>query len=101
MPHIEKLYQRFKDSKDVRIVTFNVDDNMGLLASFMKENKYTFPVVPARFLVESLVPMLSVPRNWIIDGAGVMRFESVGFGGDGEKWVEQLLQMIEKLRTGT
>jgi hypothetical protein len=101
LPHIEKLYQRYKDSSDVRIVTFNVDQNIGLLGAFMKENGYTFPVIPAEFLVRSLVPMLSIPRNWLIDGAGVMRFESVGFGGDVEKWMEQLVEMIDSLRAGT
>lgn len=97
MPHIETLYRRFKDSKDVQVVTFNIDENVGLLAPFLKENKYTFPVVPAQSLVESL-GAFGVPRNWIVDAAGVMRFESVGFGGDAEKWMEQLLAMLEKVR---
>jgi len=98
LPHVEKLYQRFKDSKDIRIVTFNIDDNVGLLGEFMKENKYSFPVLPARFLVESLVPRLIIPQNWIVDASGVMRFESLGFGSDGEKWEELVVQTMEKVR---
>jgi hypothetical protein len=50
--------------------------------------------------MEELVPMLGIPLNWIVDAAGVVRFESVGFGGDGERWAEQLLETIEKLRVG-
>jgi hypothetical protein len=100
LPHLEKLYQKLKDRKDVQIVTFNVDDNLGLVAPFMKENTYTFPVLSARFLMDSLVPMLGIPLNWIVDANGVVRQESVGFGGDGGKWEEQVLATIEKVRIG-
>lgn len=79
------------------MVTFNVDGNFGLIAPFMKENKYTFPVVPAKALAESL-EVHGVPHNLIVDAAGTIRFQSSGFGGDGEKWTEQVLQMIEKVR---
>ena len=98
---MQKLYERLKDRKDVQIVTFNVDDSLGLVEPFMKEHKYTFPVIPAQFLVHELVPSLGIPLNWIVDAGGVVRQESVGFGGDGEKWVEQMVDAIEKLKAGT
>ncbi len=90
-----------KDRKDIQIVTFNVDDNVGAIAPFMKENKYTFPVVPAQFLMRDLVPSLGIPLNWFVDAGGVVRFERVGFGGDGAKWIDQMLEQLEKLRKGT
>jgi hypothetical protein len=52
---MQKLHERLKDRKDVQVVTFNVDDNVGLVAPFMTEHKYTFPVIPAQFLVNDLV----------------------------------------------
>ncbi len=101
MPHLQKLYDRVKDRKDIQIVTFNVDDNVGAIAPFMKENKYTFPVVPAQFLMRELVPSLGIPLNWFVDSGGIVRLERVGFGGDGDKWVEDMLAALEKLRKGT
>jgi hypothetical protein len=100
LPHLQKLYEKIKDRKDVQIISFNVDSNIGILGPFTKEKKLTFPVIPASELMDVLVPMLGIPLNWIVDATGVVRFESVGFGGDGEKWAEQLLETIEKLRVG-
>jgi hypothetical protein len=98
---MQKLYERLKDRKDVQVVTLNVDDNVGLVGPFMKENKYTFPVIPAQFLMQQLVPSLAIPLNWIVDASGVVRLESVGFGADAEKWVDQVVEAIEKARAGT
>jgi len=99
LPHVQKLYERIKDRQDIQIITFNVDDNIGLVAPFLKQNKYTFPVIPAQFLVNSLVPMLGIPANWIVDTNGVVRLERVGFGRD-EKWADQVIETLEKARAG-
>lgn len=98
MPHIEKLYQQLKARQDVQVVTFNVDDNAGLVAPFVTENQYTFPVIPATFLVESMIPVVAVPRTWIIDASGVLRFEAVGFGGDGDAWTKHILEALENAK---
>ena len=98
MPHLQKLYDRVKDRKDLQIVTFNVDDNLGAVAPFMKENKYTFPVLFADVLMRQLVPSLGIPLNWIVDASGVVRLEEVGFGGDADRWVDQMLEALEKAR---
>jgi len=83
----------------MQLITINVDDNVGLVGPLLKQNKYTFPVIPAQFLVNSLVPMLGIPTNWIVDTNGVVRLERVGFGGD-EKWADQAIETLEKTRAG-
>lgn len=98
MPHLQKLYDRVKGRKDIQIVTFNVDDNIGAVAPFMKENNYTFPVVFAGFLMRDLVPSLGIPLNWIVDTEGVVRLEDVGFGGNADQWVDRMLEALEKSR---
>jgi hypothetical protein len=89
------LFDRIKDRKDIQIITFNVDDNLGDVAPFMKENKYTFPVLLAGDLMNSLVPMLGIPLNWIVDPSGTVRSEQVGFGAI-DKWEDEMLAAIEK-----
>ncbi len=101
MPHLQKLYEKVKDRPDVQVISWNVDDNVGILAPFVKAKKVTVPVIPARLLMDDLVPMLAIPLNWIVDRNGVVRFESLGFGGEGDRWIEQALEAIEKVRAGT
>jgi hypothetical protein len=99
---MQKLYERLKGRKDVQVVTLNVDDNTGLVAPFMKEHEYTFPVIPAQFLVHELLPSVGIPLNWIVDAAGVVRLEKVGFGAEeADSWVEQAVQALDKTRAGT
>jgi len=98
---MQKLYERLKGRTDVQLVTFTMDDNVGLVAPFMKENGYTFPVIPAQFLVHQILPSLPLPTDWIVDPGGVVRLESAGFDGDGQKWFERAIEAIEKTRAGT
>jgi hypothetical protein len=97
LPHVQKLYERIKDRKDIQIITFNVDDNVGLVEPFLKQNKYTFPVIPAKFLVDGLVPSLGVPQNWIVDTDGILRLQQIGFGSN-PKWEDQMVEAVEKAR---
>ena len=99
MPHVEKLYEKFKDRKDVLVLTFNIDDNIGLIEPFLKKGGYSFPVLPAKSLVDAVFPSLGIPQNWIIDTNGVLQVMQRGFGPSGEKWTGQMLEAIEKVRT--
>ncbi len=87
-----------KDRKDIQIVTFNVDDNVGMIEPLMKEKQYNFPVLLAKSVVDELVPSLSIPRNWVADLAANLRMESIGFGGDGEKWTAGVMEVLEKTK---
>src|SRR4029077_4848294 len=69
-PEFQKLYDKFKDRPDVSILSFNVDDDLGKVAPYVAEHKYTFPVIPAADLVDAMVPQLAIPRNWMVDTRG-------------------------------
>ncbi len=98
MPHLQKLYEKIKERKDIALITFNVDDNPGLIEPFLRENKYSFPVIPAKSLVDSLVPQLGIPHHWIVDPSGTVRFEMVGFAGgsQADKWEAMMIETLEK-----
>ncbi|HEY3836175.1 MAG TPA: TlpA disulfide reductase family protein [Bryobacteraceae bacterium] len=96
LPLLQKLYDRVKDRKDIAVITFNTDDNPGLIDPFLKENHYTFPVLPARDYVDSIVPSLAIPRNWIVNKQGVLASVTIGFNPSaGDAWVDQTLQSLE------
>jgi len=55
-----------------------------------------FPVLLAHDYVHALLPNLSIPRNWVVDKEGLMREESIGFGGDGNQWVKNALAKLHE-----
>ena len=96
LPFLEKLTALVRGRKDLAVVTLNVDDNLGLVLRFLKESKYTFPVLPAADYVNGLIKELSIPRNWIVDEQGVLRQERVGFGNANDQWIDEMIAAMEK-----
>jgi thiol-disulfide isomerase/thioredoxin len=75
LPWVQRLFDSLKDRRDVALLTFNVDDNPGVISPYMRERGFTFPVVLARDYVDQVMKVEAIPRNWIIDSRGVLRFE--------------------------
>jgi predicted methyltransferase/thiol-disulfide isomerase/thioredoxin len=96
LPHLQTLYNKVRERKDLAVLTLNTDDNLGLIVPFLKEHHYTFPVLAAGDYVHKLVPELSIPRNWIVTGDGVLRLEKIGFGGGASQWAEEMIADMEK-----
>jgi thiol-disulfide isomerase/thioredoxin/Tfp pilus assembly protein PilF len=92
---LQKLYDRIKDRSDLQLLTFNIDDDIGSVAPYMKENNYTFPVLLAKDYVSDLLPLLSIPRNWIVDSRGKWQWELIGFRPD-EKWEDAVLAKLQQ-----
>jgi thiol-disulfide isomerase/thioredoxin len=97
LPYVQKLREQMKDKKDVLILTLNTDEEIGMVQPFMKENKYTFPVLLGQAYAEGQ-GVNSIPRNWIINSEGKIVFEGIGFGNDGEEWMKRASQMLEKVK---
>ncbi len=75
LPWVQKLYEAMKESRDVAILTFNVDENPGAVAPYLREHGFHFPVVLAKEYVDNTMKVEAIPRNWIVDSAGVLRWE--------------------------
>lgn len=98
LPYVQKLSQQLKDRSDVVVLTLNTDEEVGKVEPFMKENKYTFPVLLGQAYADGY-GVNSIPRNWVISADGKLVFEGIGFGGDGEEWLKNAVQMIEKVKS--
>lgn len=96
LPELQKLYDQVKQHKEMQVITINMDANPGVIGPFLEENKYTFPVVLGKSMVDELVPSLSIPRNWIVDTAANLRLESIGFAR-GTEWPKQMLDKLGEL----
>ena len=99
LPYLQKLHEQMKESKDVLVLTLNTDDELGLVEPFMKDNKYSFTVIPAQAYTQGL-NVYSIPRNWVVSPDGVMQYEAIGFGGDGNEWMKKAADMIRKVKGG-
>ncbi|MCL4844773.1 MAG: TlpA family protein disulfide reductase [Bryobacteraceae bacterium] len=87
LPHLEKLHREVSASGAAVVLTLNIDDNPGVVAPFMAEQGYTFPVVAAQEWVEKHLPGDSVPRTLLLDSEGLWRKEILGFDGTRGDWV--------------
>jgi len=94
---LQALYEKIKDRSDVQVLTFNIDDEVGDVAPYMSKNKYTFPVLLARNYVDDLLPLISIPRVWIVDASGKWRWEQIGFGDDA-KWESEILEKLDRTK---
>lgn len=97
LPQLEKLYEKMKDRADVQILSFNVDEELGLVEPFMKEKGYKFPVLPAYNLVRNVLNTVGIPQNWVLDSRGAWRWTQIGFGGPTD-WVDDMIQRLESVK---
>lgn len=97
LPRLEKFYEKNKGRSDVQVLTFNIDEDLGLVAPYLKEKGYTFPVLPAFSTVVSLLDGFAIPQNWIVDTKGTWRWSQIGYGGGTDADFEK--EMGEKLES--
>jgi thiol-disulfide isomerase/thioredoxin len=98
LPYVQKLSEQMKANKDVLILTLNIDEELGLVEPFMKENKYNFPVILGQAYAQGTMGVYSIPRNWVVSVDGKLSFEGIGFGGDGEEWMKKAQDMLQKVK---
>ena len=96
MPHLQKLYEKTKDRSDVQLLTFNIDEELGLVAPFLKDKGYTFPVLPAYSTVVSLLDSYAIPQNWIVDSNGTWRWRQIGWSEESDAEFEK--EILEHLQ---
>lgn len=97
LPHLQKLYENVKDRTDIQILTFNIDEDLGLVEPFMKQKGFTFPVLPAYSFTLGLLDGIGIPQNWVVDPHGAWRWTQLGFDGAPD-WGETVIQRLESVK---
>jgi thiol-disulfide isomerase/thioredoxin len=92
LPYVAKLAERLKDRDDVQVISFNADENAGLVGPFIEKHGYKFPVLLAKNFTEDSMPYFAIPRTWIIRNGEIVE-ESVGFYEKG--WVDQMAARVK------
>ena len=97
LPHLQKLYENVRNRSDLQILTFNVDEEVGLVAPYLKEKGYTFPVLSAFNYVNGNGLGGAVPQNWIFDQKGVWQWDQLGYAGDAN-WEDDMIKRLESTK---
>jgi thiol-disulfide isomerase/thioredoxin len=100
LPELEKLYEQVKGRSDIQILTFNIDEDVGLVAPFTKEKGYTFPVLPAFSYTVNLLDGFAIPQNWVVDPNGSWRWRQLGFDGS-DGWSQDMIARLEAAMGGS
>ena len=100
LPRFQKLYEQTKDRTDLQVITFNIDEELGLVEPFMKENNYTFPVLQAFSFTRQLLDDIFIPQNWLIDSNGKWLSTQFGFDVSDMDWVKSMVAKLETARDG-
>lgn len=102
LPQLQKLYEQAKNRSDLQILTFDIDEDVGLVAPYLKKKGYTFPVLPAYGFVVNLLDGYAIPQSWLIDGKGKWMWREIGYGGNEEEtWVKEMTQKLDTMKTGS
>jgi thiol-disulfide isomerase/thioredoxin len=93
LPQLEEFYEKVKNRSDVQVLTFNIDEDLGLVAPYLKEKGYTFPVLPA--FSAGVLSDFGVPQNWVVDPHGIWRWKQSGYADEGYADFEK--EMLDRL----
>ncbi len=97
LPAVQAIFDQWKGRKDVQALTVSVDEDFSWVARFAERQHYTFPIIAMTSVdVDKMVGIEGVPRTWIVDSTGTVRFEMIGY--DHALWPKQVLQQVDAVK---
>jgi thiol-disulfide isomerase/thioredoxin len=98
LPHLQKFYEKVKNRSDIQVLTFDIDVDVGLVAPYLKEKGYTFPVLPV--YSAGVLDDFRVPQTWVVDAHGIWRWKQLGYsGGTYADFEKEMLERLESAKT--
>ncbi|MGA7694746.1 MAG: TlpA disulfide reductase family protein [Candidatus Sulfotelmatobacter sp.] len=97
MPRLQKLYEQLRGRPDIQILTFDIDEDVGMVAPFLKDKGYTFPVLPAYSLVFSLLDGFEIPQSWVVDAKGKWVWTRKGYGSE-DNWAQSMTEKLDSTK---
>jgi thiol-disulfide isomerase/thioredoxin len=98
LPHLQEFYEKVKNRPDIQVLTFNIDEDVGLVSPYLKEKGYTFPVLPA--FSGGVLEDFGVPQNWVVDPHGIWRWKQFGYADESyADFEKQMLDRLESAKT--
>ena len=89
LPQLQRAYELFGARPDVAFLAVSVDEDAAMASSFIEQFGYTFPVAHGGPDFGREFGVEGIPTLFVIDRAGVIRFEELGYNDAGD-FVEEL-----------
>ncbi len=96
LPHLQEFYEKTKNDPGVAVLAITTDENRALVAPFIRQQKYTFPVLFDEGLRTKL-EIRGIPTTFIVDPGGTIRLRMVGFNSN-EPLVPYLQELVAHYR---
>lgn len=77
-PSVQKLYDRYRNHPDFVFLTVNLDDNVGLGKSYLKEKGFTVPFLVPAGNIPGVLYSGSLPTTVVLDKKGEIRLHHKG-----------------------
>ena len=100
LPAVQALHERLADREDVVVVTLNMDSNPGVIAPYLEREGFTFPTLLAYDYLTEEAEVFAIPRSWIVDPGGTVRYEQSGFDASipEEEWLDEVEERLGEAR---
>lgn len=77
-PSVQKLYDQYKNNPDMVFLTVNLDDNVALGKSYLKEKGFTVPFLVPAGPIPAVLYSGSLPTTIVLDRKGEIRLHHKG-----------------------
>ncbi len=97
IPHLIKLYEKYKDNRDVVFYGIDVNENKTVIDKYMKEKGFSFNVLLGEGTkVQENYQVTGIPTKFLIDREGRIQFKHVGYSAKSDV-VAELSKEIDEL----
>lgn len=95
MPSINKLYQQFKDDKNVVFIFADADGDLEKSVKFMTNRKYEMPVFKVTSTISDQIFSGALPTTVIFDKQGRLSFRHEGIANYADKKIVDFLNKLK------
>ena len=96
LPEFQKTYKKYKENAEVVFLALSVDRKKEKVKPYIEKNKYTFTVLYGDRKTSKKYRASSIPRLFVIDREGRIRFRHVGYNPRSDL-VAKLSSQIDQL----
>ncbi|MFW5976834.1 MAG: redoxin domain-containing protein [Bacillota bacterium] len=93
MPDIQNIYEKYKDQKNVKILTVNLQEEDNTVTNYLNNNELNFPVLMDEGTLAQSYYVSSIPTSFFIDQEGII--QKIQKGAMTEKMIEKNIREID------
>jgi thiol-disulfide isomerase/thioredoxin len=96
LPHLNELYHAYASDDDIRIIVISTDVDTFLVAPFVADNAFDFPVYFSNGIKKEF-EVKGIPTLFVVDKDGMIRYKKIGYT-EGEEFGKIMSWYIDELK---